>query len=304
MNAPRYAPGIEITGAVTPEYAQDPDARSARVRRQAAARVRAAPQRAARAPRRAPGASSTPASCRTSCPRRARSATATGRARRCRPTSRTGASRSPARSTARWSSTRSTRGANVFMADFEDANTPTLGQQDPGPAQPARRDPPHASTTRRPKGKAYQLNEKTATLFVRPRGWHLDEKHVLVDGQPISGGIFDFALYFFHNAKELLARGSGPYFYLPKIESHLEARLWNDVFVMAQDELGIPHGHDQGDGADRDDPRRVRDGRDPVRAARALARASTPAAGTTSSAASRSSAATATSASPTARRSR
>ena len=82
-----------------------------------------------------------------------------------------------------------------------------------------------------PEGKAYRLNDKTATLFVRPRGWHLPEKHVLVDGEPISGGIFDFALYFFHNAKELLARGSGPYFYLPKLESHLEARLWNDVFV-------------------------------------------------------------------------
>ena len=73
-------------------------------------------------------------------------------------------------------------------------------------------------------------------LFVRPRGWHLPEKHVLVDGQPMSGGLFDFALYTFHNAKELVARGSGPYFYLPKLESHLEARLWNDVFVMAQDD--------------------------------------------------------------------
>ncbi len=82
----------------------------------------------------------------------------------------------------------------------------------------------------------------TATLFVRPRGWHLPEKHVRVDGEPISGGIFDFALYFFHNAKELVARGSGPYFYLPKLESHLEARLWNDIFVMAQDDLGIPRG--------------------------------------------------------------
>ena len=80
-------------------------------------------------------------------------------------------------------------------------------------------------------GKSYQLNDKVATLLVRPRGWHLDEKHVLVDGRRVSGGIFDFALYLFHNAKELLARGAGPYFYLPKIESHLEARLWNDIFV-------------------------------------------------------------------------
>jgi malate synthase len=86
------------------------------------------------------------------------------------------------------------------------------------------------------------LNNKVATLFVRPRGWHLPEKHVTVDGVPVSGGIFDFALYSFHNAKELVARGSGPYFYLPKLESHLEARLWNDIFVMAQDDMGIPRG--------------------------------------------------------------
>src|SRR5207302_9714126 len=83
---------------------------------------------------------------------------------------------------------------------------------------------------------------KTATLVVRPRGWHLLEKHVLVDGKPVSASLFDFALYFFHNAKELIARGTGPYFYLPKMESHLEARLWNDVFVRAQRELGIPNG--------------------------------------------------------------
>src|SRR5207244_3349170 len=81
-----------------------------------------------------------------------------------------------------------------------------------------------------------------AALFVRPRGWHLPEKHVKIDGQPVSGGIFDFALYFFHNAKELLARGTGPYFYLPKLESHLEARLWNDIFNAAQDELGVKRG--------------------------------------------------------------
>jgi malate synthase len=91
-------------------------------------------------------------------------------------------------------------------------------------------------------GKRYQLNDKTAVLIVRPRGWHLEEKHVLIDGQPISGSIFDFALYFFHNARELLARGSGPYFYLPKMESHLEARLWNDIFVVAQSMLGVPQG--------------------------------------------------------------
>ena len=113
-----------------------------------------------------------------------------------------------------------------------------------------------------------------------------------VDGAPISGGIFDFALYFFHNAKELLARGTGPYFYLPKLESHLEARLWNDIFVMAQDELGMPQRHDQGDRADRDHPRRLRDGRDPLRAARALGRPQLRPLGLHLSAASRSSAAT------------
>jgi malate synthase len=93
-----------------------------------------------------------------------------------------------------------------------------------------------------PEGKSYALNENTATLMVRPRGWHLLEGHLLVDGEPVSGAIFDFALYFFHNAKALLARDTGPYFYLPKIESHLEARLWNEVFVMAQRELGVPQG--------------------------------------------------------------
>lgn len=91
-----------------------------------------------------------------------------------------------------------------------------------------------------PTASDTKLNEKTATLLVRPRGWHLPEKHVLVDGKPISGSLFDFGLYFFHNAAELLKRGSGPYFYLPKMESHLEARLWNDVFYFAQDALKIP----------------------------------------------------------------
>ena len=132
-------------------------------------------------------------------------------------------------------------GASVFMADFEDANTPRWDNNLQGQLNlrdAIRRRIDYVS----PEGKAYRLNERTAVLFVRPRGWHLPEKHVLIDGAPIGGGIFDFALYFFHNAKELVARGSGPYFYLPKLESHLEARLWNDVFVMAQDELGIPRG--------------------------------------------------------------
>ncbi len=132
-------------------------------------------------------------------------------------------------------------GAKVFMADFEDANTPKWDNNIQGQINlrdAIRRRIDYVS----PEGKAYKLNDKTATLFVRARGWHLLEKHVLVDGAPISGGIFDFALYFFHNAKELLARGTGPYFYLPKMESHLEARLWNDIFVMAQDTLGVPRG--------------------------------------------------------------
>ena len=132
-------------------------------------------------------------------------------------------------------------GASVFMADFEDANTPKWDNNIQGHINlrdAIRRRIEFTS----PEGKTYRLNEKTAALFVRPRGWHLPEKHVLIDGAMISGGIFDFALYCFHNAKELRARGSGPYFYLPKLESHLEARLWNDVFVMAQNDLGIPQG--------------------------------------------------------------
>jgi malate synthase len=132
-------------------------------------------------------------------------------------------------------------GANVFMADFEDANTPLWTNNVEGQLNlrdAIRRQIDYVS----PEGKAYRLNARTATLFVRPRGWHLPEKHVTVDGEPIAGAIFDFALYFFHNAKELVARGSGPYFYLPKLESHLEARLWNDIFVMAQDDLLIPRG--------------------------------------------------------------
>ncbi|MDQ2915613.1 MAG: malate synthase A [Pseudomonadota bacterium] len=132
-------------------------------------------------------------------------------------------------------------GANVFMADFEDANTPLWTNNVQGQINlrdAIRRRIDYVS----PEGKAYRLNERTATLFVRPRGWHLPEKHVIVDGEPIAGGIFDFALYFFHNVQALIARGSGPYFYLPKLESHLEARLWNDIFMMAQDDLVIPRG--------------------------------------------------------------
>src|SRR5512139_567260 len=131
-------------------------------------------------------------------------------------------------------------GADVFMADFEDANSPTWDNMLQGQIN-LREAIDRVIEVRTPE-KTYRLNDKTALLLVRPRGWHLTEKHVLVDGQPISGSLFDFGLYFFHNAKRLLDKGSGPYFYLPKLESHLEARLWNDVFNLAQDELGLPRG--------------------------------------------------------------
>jgi malate synthase len=131
-------------------------------------------------------------------------------------------------------------GADAYMTDFEDSNTPNWYNQITGQINLI--DAVRRRITLDSGGKTYRLNDKVATLVVRPRGWHLDEKHVLVDGQRVSGGIFDFALFMFHNAKELIARGSGPYFYLPKMESHLEARLWNDVFVTTQKELGVPQG--------------------------------------------------------------
>ncbi|HUF12460.1 MAG TPA: malate synthase A [Longimicrobiales bacterium] len=132
-------------------------------------------------------------------------------------------------------------GANVFMADFEDSLSPTWENVIAGQVnlQDAIRRELSLDTA---EGKSYRLNDDIATLVVRPRGWHLPEKHVLVDGTPVSASLFDVGVYFFHNAEESLARGTGPYFYLPKLESHLEARLWNDVFVFAQDELGIPQG--------------------------------------------------------------
>jgi malate synthase len=132
-------------------------------------------------------------------------------------------------------------GADVFMADFEDSNAPSwhncvTGQKNLIDA--VRR----TLSLDSPDGKQYRLNPRTATLVVRPRGWHLLEEHALLDGTPMSAALFDFGLYFFHNARELVNRGTGPYFYLPKTESHLEARLWNDVFTFAQKALGVPHG--------------------------------------------------------------
>ncbi|MBU9518765.1 malate synthase A [Burkholderia multivorans] len=131
-------------------------------------------------------------------------------------------------------------GADSYMTDFEDSNAPSWTNQIDG--QINLKDAVRRTISLEQNGKSYKLNDKIATLIVRPRGWHLDEKHVTVDGQRVSGGIFDFALFLFHNAKELIARGSGPYFYLPKMESHLEARLWNDIFVAAQEAIGIPRG--------------------------------------------------------------
>jgi len=131
-------------------------------------------------------------------------------------------------------------GASTFMADFEDANCPTWRNMVDG--QINLRDAVRRTISFEQSGKRYRLQDRTAVLIPRPRGWHLDEKHLHVDGKAISGALFDFGLFLFHNAKELIARGSGPYFYLPKMESHLEARLWNDIFVFSQEELKIPHG--------------------------------------------------------------
>ena len=132
-------------------------------------------------------------------------------------------------------------GASVFMADFEDSHSPTWEGTVQGQINlrdAVRGDIRYTS----PEGREYRLNERTAVLMVRPRGWHLNEKHVLIDGEPVSGGIFDFGLYLFHNGRPLIDKGTGPYFYLPKLESHLEARLWNEVFIAAQEALGIPPG--------------------------------------------------------------
>ena len=131
-------------------------------------------------------------------------------------------------------------GAKVFMADFEDSNTPLWENQIDG--QINLRDAIRGTITFEQNGKHYKLNDKIATLLVRPRGWHLWDKYLKLDGKPVPGALADFGFYFFHNAKALIAKGSGPYFYLPKMQSHLEARLWNDVFVRAQEKLGVPRG--------------------------------------------------------------
>ncbi len=132
-------------------------------------------------------------------------------------------------------------GADSYMSDFEDSNSPKWDNQIQGQVniyKAIRRELTYTNEA----GKEYKLNDKIATLQIRPRGWHLDEKHVTVDGERVSGGIFDFALVFFHNAREQVARGAGPFYYLPKMESHREARLWNDIFIMAQEHIGLPRG--------------------------------------------------------------
>ena len=142
-------------------------------------------------------------------------------------------------------------GADAFMADFEDALSPTWDNIVNGQIN-ARDAVRREITFENPDGSVRTLNEQIATLLIRPRGWHLDEKHVLVDGEPICASLFDFGMYMFHNAAERVARGTGPYFYLPKLESHLEARLWNDAFVKAQDDLGVPQGSVRATVLDRD----------------------------------------------------
>jgi malate synthase len=240
MSTPQYGPGIEITGRVSPEYAQilTPEAVMFAARLQRAFGGRRADLLARRARRQSeldagalpdflPGTRAIREGDWTCAP--IPSDIVDRRVEITGPVDR------------KMVINALNSGADVFMADFEDANTPKWDNNLQGHLNlrdAIRRRIDYTS----PEGKAYRLNAKTAVLFVRPRGWHLPEKHVLIDGQPISGGIFDFALYFFHNASELIARGSGPYFYLPKLESHLEARLWNDIFVMAQDELGVPRG--------------------------------------------------------------
>jgi malate synthase len=240
MSHPSYGPGIEITGPITPDYAGilTPDAVAFAARLQRAFGGRRAELLERRAARQAefdagglpdflPGTRAIRESEWTCAPVPAdiqdRRVEITG------PVDR------------KMIINALNSGASVFMADFEDANTPKWDNNLQGHLNlrdAIRRRIDYVS----PEGKSYRLNDRTAVLFVRPRGWHLPEKHVTVDGAPMSGGLFDFALYFFHNARELIARGSGPYFYLPKLESHLEARLWNDVFVMAEDDLAIARG--------------------------------------------------------------
>ena len=165
-------------------------------------------------------------------------------------------------------------GAKVWLADHEDANTPLWENVVGGQLNLLDAITGNIDFTS-PEGKEYQLRDdgELATIVVRPRGWHLPEKHLLVDGEPTSGGLVDFALYLATCGQRQIDRGQGPYFYLPKMESHLEARLWNDAFHLGPGVPRHPARHDPGHRADRDLPGGVRDGGDPLRAARALRRA-------------------------------
>ena len=234
---------------------------------------------------------STRARCRTSCRRRRTSATPSGGSPRPRPTSTTAACEITGPVDRKMMINALNSGARVFMADFEDACSPTWENVVDGQRERARRRAPRRSRSTTAGARRYRLNDEIATL-VDPaaRLAPATSGTSLVDGEPVSAASSTSACAFFHNARELLERGSGPYFYLPKLETHLEARLWNDVFALAEEELGIPRGTIRAHRPDRDDPRRVRDGGDPLRAARARGARSTPAAGTTSSARSRSSA--------------
>ena len=206
-----------------------------------AAGARAAPRGAAGAAGRAAGSESTPASCPTSFPRR--STIRDDPSWRVAPTPADLQDRrveitGPVDRKMVINALNS--GAKVFMADFEDANSPTWTNCVEGQSNLI--DAVERTISLDTGEKQYSLNDEIATLLVRPRGWHLREKHVTVDGEPVSAGLFDFGLYMFHSAERQLHAGSGPYFYLPKLESHLEARLWNDAFVFAQDTLGLPQG--------------------------------------------------------------
>ena len=156
-------------------------------------------------------------------------------------------------------------GAKVFMADFEDATSPVWDELVQGQINLRNRWLGNLGFTDPATGKHYALGATPAVLLVRPRGWHLPERHVTVDGQPIAGSLVDFGLYLFHNARPALDAGSGPYFYLPKLESRHEAALWSDVFAYSEERLGLARGTIK-DGADRNAARRLRNGRNPLRA--------------------------------------
>ena len=227
-------------------------------------------------------------SCPTSSSRRARSAKATGEWRQCRPTFQdrrveiTGPAGDRKMVINAFNS-----GARIYMADFEDANSPTWANVVGG--QQNLTDAIERTISLEQGEKSYALNDEVAVLLVRPRGWHLQERHVVVDGEHVSAGLFDFGVYLSRNAERLLARGSGPYFYLPKLESHLEARLWNDVFCFAQDRIGFRAARSRRPSSSRRSSRRSRWRRFSTSSA-STRPGSTPAAGTTSSRSSRSSA--------------